>query len=137
MTASPSTGSAAVEVVRHYWALMQSNDWVAVGAVLSDDFVLEWPQSNERIRGRERYAQMNAQYPAAGAWRFTVRRLVGDAQQAVSEVEVTDGQRRDVALSFFDVREGLIARIVEYWPEPYAADPARRHLTEPIHGERA
>jgi ketosteroid isomerase-like protein len=132
MTAARSTGEGAVALAQRYWALMQTNDWAAVGAVLADDFVLEWPQSNERIRGRERYAQMNAEYPAAGRWRFTTWRLFGDALRAVSEVEVTDGSRRDVALTFFEVRGDRIARIVEYWPEPFAASPARAHLTEPM-----
>ena len=54
---------AADEVVRKYWSLMQSNDFHAVGQVLSDEFVVEWPQSRERIRGRQNFALMNAEYP--------------------------------------------------------------------------
>ncbi len=42
---------AAAEAVREFWRLMGTNDFLAVGTVLADDFVLEWPQSNERIRG--------------------------------------------------------------------------------------
>jgi hypothetical protein len=44
-----------VEVVKKFWSLMQTNDFKSVGQVLSDDFVLEWPQSGERIRDRENY----------------------------------------------------------------------------------
>ena len=55
---------SAVEVVREFWRLMATNDFDAVGAVLSPEFVLEWPQSRERIRGAERFARMNAEYPA-------------------------------------------------------------------------
>lgn len=39
-----------IDVVDRFWSLMQSNDFKSVGEVLSDDFVLDWPQSNERIR---------------------------------------------------------------------------------------
>ncbi len=35
----------AADVVAAFWTLMQSNDFRSVGAVLSDDFVLDWPQS--------------------------------------------------------------------------------------------
>jgi hypothetical protein len=38
----------------------------SVAEVLSADLVLEWPQSNERIRGAERFARMNREYPALG-----------------------------------------------------------------------
>jgi ketosteroid isomerase-like protein len=123
---------AALEVVRRYWALMASNDFATVGAVLADDFVLEWPQSNERIRGRERFARMNAEYPAHGRWTFTIERLVGDGNEAVSDVRVSDGVLDARAISFFTVVEGRIARLVEYWPDPYPAPPNRAHLVEPI-----
>ena len=41
--------TSAADVVRRYWHLMASNDFASVGAVLADEFVLEWPPSNERI----------------------------------------------------------------------------------------
>lgn len=48
--------AAAVEVAREFWRLMASNDFHSVAAVLADDFVLEWPQSKERIRGAASFA---------------------------------------------------------------------------------
>lgn len=111
---------------------MGTNDFHAVGAVLADDFTLEWPQSNERIRGRERFASMNVEFPAKGLWVFTVNRIVSDEVEAVTDVSVTDGSRSDRAISFFTVRDGKISRIVEYWPEAYAAPANRSHLVEPL-----
>jgi len=120
----------AEEVVREFWRLMATNDFDSVGAVLSDDFVLEWPQSKERIRGAERFAQMNREYPAHGPWRFTINRIVGAGDEAVSDVTVTDGTQTARAISFFTIADGKIARIVEFWPEPYPAPPNRAHLVE-------
>lgn len=128
---APLTPSA-VTVVERFWQLMESNDFAAVGAVLSDDFVLEWPQSNERIRGRDNFAGMNRTYPAHGAWRFTIKRLFGDQREAVSEVEVTDGVQQARALSLFTVEHGLITRLREFWPEDYAAPAHRAQWVEPI-----
>lgn len=118
-------------VVERYWGLMAGNDFVAVGAVLADDFVFELPQSGERIRGRGNFAAMNAAYPAHGPWRFAVRRLLVDGDAAVSETDVTDGVVRGRALSLFTVRQGRIARLVEYWPEPFPARPERASWVEP------
>ena len=122
----------AIEVVRQFWSLMKSNDFRSVGAVLADDFVLEWPQSNERIRGAERFARMNEEYPAHGRWSFIINRLVGGDAEAVSDVSITDGTQNVRAISFFTITNGKISRLVEFWPEPYAAPANRKHLVEAI-----
>ena len=122
--------STAVEIVQQFWALMQTNDFAAVAAVLAPDFVLEWPQTRERIRGAERFARMNADYPAHGRWEFTIHRIVGDAHEAVSDVAITDGVQQARAISFFETAGGRVRRLVEYWPEPYDAPANRAHLVE-------
>lgn len=124
--------AAALNVVREFWRKMASNDFHSVCPLLTPGFVLEWPQSNERIRGGERFARMNQEYPAQGPWRFTLHRLIGDEHEVVSDVSVTDGVQHARALSFFTVEDGLIARLVEFWPEPFPAPAHRAHLTEPI-----
>lgn len=120
----------AVRVAREYWRLMGTNQFGAVATVLAEDFILEWPQSMERIRGPERFVQMNIEYPSRGPWQFAVQRIVGDEREAVSDVIVSDGHQTARAISFFTVTDGAIVRLVEFWPEPYQAPPNRGHLTE-------
>lgn len=122
----------AEDVVREYWRLMATNNFASVAAVLAHDFVLEWPQSNERIRGAANFVRMNAEYPSHGPWRFEVHRIVASQTTAVSDVGVTDGVQTGRALSFFTVSQGKISRLLEFWPEPYAAPANRAHLVEPI-----
>lgn len=120
----------ATEVVREFWRLMGTNDFHAVAAVLADEFVLEWPQSKERIRGAERFAQMNHEYQAHGRWKFTIHRIVAGDAEAVSDVTVSDGVQTARAISFFTLAQGKVIRLVEFWPEPYAAPANRAHLVE-------
>ena len=120
------------DVAREFWRLMATNDFYSVAAVLAPDFVLEWPQSRERIRGAERFARMNQEYPAQGPWQFTINRLLGGESEAVSDVTVTDGVQVARAISFFTVADGKVVRLVEFWPEPYAAPGNRAHLVEPL-----
>jgi hypothetical protein len=129
------TELSAVDVAREFWRLMGTNDFQSVAVVLAQQFVLEWPQTGERIRGAERFARMNREYPAHGPWRFTINRLVGGESEAVSDVTVTDGVRNDRAITFFTVAHGKVTRLVEFWPEPSAPATNRAHLTEPM--ERA
>ena len=112
-------------VVERFWALMQANDFAAAAECMSPDVRVEWPQSGERIRGRENFIAVNANYPAAGRWVFEVERVVASGDEVVSDVGVTDGVLHARAITFSTVLRGRIVRQVEYWPEPFAA-PAWR-----------
>jgi hypothetical protein len=122
----------AVDVAREFWRLMATNDFDSVKSVLAPEFVLDWPQSKERIRGADNFARMNGQYPANGPWKFAIHRIVGNETEAVSDVTVTDGVQVATAISFFTVARGKVTRMVEYWPEPYAPAANRAHLIEPL-----
>ena len=47
---------------------MQSNDFRSVGNLLSDEFVLEWPQSQERITERSG-AKTSGRWPTTSGGR--------------------------------------------------------------------
>jgi ketosteroid isomerase-like protein len=119
-------------VVEQFWAAMGTNDFRYAGSLLADDFVLDWPQSGERVRGRANFASINEAYPSQGPWRFAVRWLVADGPFVATEVAVTDGATRAVALTFSEVRDGLIVRQTEYWPDPFPAAPWRAQWVERI-----
>jgi ketosteroid isomerase-like protein len=118
------------QVVEQYWQTMNTNDWEAVGALLHDEYVLDWPQSGERIRGRANFAAVNANYPAPGPWHFTVHQLIADEHGAASEVTVTAPSISTPVLSFFDVRGGKIWSMREYWPDPFVATAWRAPWVE-------
>ncbi|MFN9970437.1 MAG: nuclear transport factor 2 family protein, partial [Phycisphaerae bacterium] len=75
---------SAESVVREFWRLMATNEFRSVGQVLAPGFVMEWPQTNERIRGADNYARMNAEYPTTGHWRFRINRLVASSTEVVT-----------------------------------------------------
>ena len=118
------------EIVNEFWHLMSTNDFYSVAAVLSPNFVMEWPQTRERICGAENFARMNAEYPAHGQWQFTINRLVDGEAEAVSDVSVTDGVQSARVISFFTVDQDKILRLVEFWADPYEPPANRAHLVE-------
>ncbi len=107
------------QLVTAFWAAMQANDWAAAAALFADDDVLEWPQSDERIRGAANFVAINAACPTAGRWRFSVECLVVEGELAVTDVVVSDGAVTARAITFTTVRAGRIAGQVEYWPDPF------------------
>lgn len=117
-------------IVERYWETMNTNDWSTAGRLLHDDFTLDWPQSGERIRGRENFAAVNANYPHPGPWRFQVRRLIADEHGAASDVVVTAPALSARVITFFEVRDGRIWRMTEYWPDSFEAAAWRAHWVE-------
>jgi limonene-1,2-epoxide hydrolase len=118
------------QVVEAFWSAMQTNDFHAAARFLHDDYVLEWPQSGERVRGRENFAALNTAYPAEGIWQFRINRIVAEEDQVVTDVTVTDGSRTDRAITFSTIRDGRIWRQVEYWPEAFDAPGWRAQWVE-------
>jgi ketosteroid isomerase-like protein len=120
----------AADVVTRFWTLMATNDFESVRDVLASDFVLYWPQTREMILGPDRFVAMNREYPSSGSWSFEVERIVASRLEAVSDVIVSDTAQTYRAVSFFEVRNGRIAKVTEYWPQSYVPPSNRRHLVE-------
>ena len=111
------------EVVTALWDAFDRFDFAAAGNLLHDDFVCEWPQSGELIRGRDNFVAVNQHYP--GQWRITVTHLLTHDDQVITEIEARSGDDVARAISFFWLRDGRIVRLREFWPDPYPA-PAWR-----------
>jgi hypothetical protein len=64
-------------------------------------------------------------------WHLTVQRIVGEGQRAASWIEFTGPEGTRPGLCFFDLADdGKIARITDFWPEPYELPASRAHLVE-------
>jgi ketosteroid isomerase-like protein len=120
------------QIVQQFWNAMMTNDFYAAAQLLHDDFVLEWHQSGERIRGRENFAKINSAYPASGRWRFTIHALIAEGDTVVSDVSVTDGVRQDRVITFSTIRDGKIWKQIEFWPEAFKAPAWRATWVEHI-----
>lgn len=121
----------AREVVESFWSAMAANDWERAAAHLADDCVVDWPCSGERI-SRQRFAEVQARYPAAAEWRFELHRLIVEGDVAATELTVTDGVQTARAIVFSEVTGDRITRQVEYWPEAYEPPAWRADLVERI-----
>lgn len=121
---------SALALIQRFWDTMQTNDFRAVGDLLHDDFVLEWPQSGETVRGRDNFAAINEHYPAAGRWRFEIHRILCDGDQVVTDVSVTDDVITGRAITFSTVCDGRILHQTEFWPDPFEPAPWRAQWVE-------
>lgn len=116
---------------------LERRDWAGFAELLDPGVVYELPQTRERIRGRDRYVQFNVEYP--GEWHVEPKVVLGDDRDGsllfrwrVDDAdEPGDDTAEDtLAIAFFEVRDGRITKITDFWPEPYEPPPGREHLVE-------
>ena len=98
---------------------MQTNDFRLASKFLHDNYILDWPQSGERVLGPANFVAINEHYPAQGRWEFTVHALIAEGNQVVSDVTVTDGTITGRAITFSTIQDGTILRQTEFWPDPF------------------
>jgi len=120
----------ARDVVAAYWAAAEARDWDRFAGLVAEQVVYEGPQTRERVRGRAAYIRFNAEgFP--GEWHLEVERIVGQGRHAASWIQMTDAGERYPGLCFFDLDDdGRIARITDFWPQPYELPADRAHLVE-------
>ncbi|WP_019275656.1 nuclear transport factor 2 family protein [Vibrio coralliilyticus] len=122
----------AKEVVNAFWQAMQSNDFYKASEWLSEDFECVWPQSSEKIVGRDNFAALNTNYPSHGIWTFEIHSTVCEGETVVTDVSITDGTQSARAITFHTVVNGLIAKQLEFWPDNYAAPEWRSQWVEAL-----
>jgi ketosteroid isomerase-like protein len=107
---------------------LERRDWDGLAELLDPDVVYELPQTRERIRGRDRYVQFNAEYP--GDWHIEPRVVLGDDHDGSLLFRWRSGDEDQLAVAFFEVGDGRITKVTDFWPEPYDPPPGREHLVE-------
>lgn len=120
------------QIVEHFWATMETNDFYAASQLLHDDYVLEWPQSGECILGRENFAAINTNYPAEGKWHFEIHRIVAEGDIVVTDVSVMEEKIAGRAITFSTIKDEKIWKQVEFWPDSFEAPAWRAQWVQKI-----
>jgi ketosteroid isomerase-like protein len=119
-------------VIEQFRAAMEGGDISRMGALLkehtADDFVQEWPQSGERIVGREASQRLNEAYAEETATRpqMTFKRMLGGGDVYVVESTIDYGDGVPVSyVGIAELRDGKVVKMTEYFANPFEA-PAWR-----------
>jgi len=111
-----------------HWAASDANEFELEHQIYREDAVLEYPQSGERIRGRQsiqasRVAQPNAK-------RFAVRRIVGAGDLWVTEFILAYDGRPSYSVSVMEFLDGKVARETQYFADAFEPGPSRAQWVE-------
>jgi hypothetical protein len=95
-----------------------------------EDYVMEMPQSGERIRGREKMREFQEAYPNPPT--MQLHRVIVREQLWVVEIVSDYGGRIYHPVLIIELRDGKIFRDTRYYAEPFEAPEWRARWIEPM-----
>lgn len=124
MDAAAVAAAPEPALVGRFWAFYQARRWGEALALLAPEAQCRWWASRERFEGAAAIVHVNAVYPEG--WRLHLLALNPLGPGRVhSLLRVDHGAAQFYANSFFELREGLIVGLDEYWSD-VQAPPAWR-----------
>jgi SnoaL-like domain len=122
------TDDEAMSALQAHWAGSDANDFDTEHRIYGADAVLEYPQSGERIRGRDHIQASRTAQP--NAKRFTVRRIVGGGDLWISELVLTYDGVPNYVVSIMEFGDGQVVRETQYFGEGFEPGPSRAQWVE-------
>ena len=114
--------------LQQHWAASDVNDFAAEHQIYRADAVLEYPQSGERIRGRDGIHASRAAQP--NTKRFTVRRILDGGELWISELVLTYDGEPFYVVSIMEFDGGEVIRETQYFGEAFEPGPSRAQWVE-------
>jgi hypothetical protein len=118
------------EALQRHWSASDANDFATEHQIYRADAVLEYPQSGERIRGRDNIRASRVAQPSDK--RFTVRRILGGGDLWISELVLTYDEKPFYVVSIMEFEQQEVVRETQYFGEAFAPGPSRAQWVERI-----
>lgn len=115
-------------LLERHWDASDAGDFEVEHEIYRVDATLDYPQSGERIRGRQNIQESRFLQP--NRKRFTVRRIVGSGDLWVSEFVLTYDAKPSYVVSIMEFREGLVAKETQYFSDRFDPTSSRARLVQ-------
>jgi ketosteroid isomerase-like protein len=116
------------DTLERYIQAFERGDLDAAADFLHDDYVEEYPQSGERIRGKHNWLSIVRTYPSLP--KLTDYSIEVSGELSVLEAILEYDGDRVYVCEIFEVQDGKIKRVREYFAEPFEAPEWREQWVE-------
>ena len=120
--------AAILAILDRHRSAADANDFAAEHEIYDQDAVLKYPQSRERLRGRQNIQASREAQP--NRKRFAVRRILGHGDIWISEFILSYDGRPTYSVSIMEFREDKVTRETQYFGDPFEPGPSRAQLAE-------
>ncbi len=111
-----------------HWAASDANRFEEEHQIYDEDAVLDYPQSGERIRGRQNIEASRVAQP--NKKRFVVQRIVGAGDLWVTEFILFYDGKPSYAVSIMEFENGRVTHETQYFGDPFEPGPSRARWVE-------
>src|ERR1700712_4830449 len=109
--------------IEEHWEASEAGETEAEHAIYAVNAILDYPQSGERFRGRDRIAAQRGGHPSDR--HFLVVRIVGSGDLWVSECVITYDGTPTRSVSIMEFADGLVVHETQFFADAFHA-PAWR-----------
>ena len=108
------------EALDSHWRASAAGDADAEHDIYDDDAICDYPQSGERILGRNNLQALRSHHPGKPSG-FNVRRILGKADLWITEYSITYAERTAYTVSIMEFRNGKVVHETQYFADPFEA----------------
>jgi hypothetical protein len=112
------------EALNQHWAASNSGDFASEHGIYHEDAVLDYPQSRERIVGRNNIQATRTLQP--NKKRFVIHRIIGSGDLWVTEYVLTYDSKPFYTVSIMEFRGAKVAHETQYFADPFEAGDWRK-----------
>src|SRR3954462_6194131 len=114
-----------------HWSASAAGNQEAEHEIYVQDAVCDYPQSGERVIGRQNLQALRSQHPDKPSG-FRVIRMLGSANLWITEYTITYESRTFYTVSIMEFGDGRVVHETQYFAEPFEAPAWRARWVEPV-----
>jgi hypothetical protein len=112
-----------------HWAASASGDLNTEHEIYADDAVCDYPQSGERILGRNNLQALRSHHPGKPSG-FQIKRLFGSGGLWITEYTIVYVGRTSYTVSMMEFENGKVVHETQYFADPFDAPAWRAQWVE-------
>ena len=134
MTTQQPSGDSAQEAkiraaLNAHWRASAAGAVNAEHAIYTDDAICDYPQSGERILGRQNLQALRSHHPGKPSG-FAVKRILGSGNLWVSEYTIVYQGRSAYTVSIMEFRDAQVGHETRYFTDGFDAPEWRRQWVQ-------
>ena len=117
--------------LEQHWSASAAGDLDAEHDIYRENAVCEYPQSGERILGKQNLKSLRGHHPGRPSG-FIVHRITGSGNLWVTEYVINYAGKPVYTVSIMEFENGKCRREAQYFGDPFDAPAWRAQWVEPV-----